>query len=72
MKKYSKNYDQDKDQWFVERQGREYAPHCGESFQLFIGRKPTPCQLALAERWYVIIGIASFDLRVNEQYTIQL
>jgi len=66
------NYDQNQDQWFVELQEREYALHCGESFQLFMARKPMPCRLELAEKWYVVIGGASFDLRENEQYMIQL
>lgn len=66
------NYDQDLERWFVELQEREYALHCGENFQLFIGRKPIPCQLELAEKWYVIMNNTSFDLRENEQYMIQL
>lgn len=66
------NYDQDRDQWFIELKEIEYALHCGESFQLFIGQKPTPCRLELAERWYVVIDTTRFDLRESEQYMIQL
>lgn len=66
------NYDLDQEQWFVELQERDYALHCGESFQLFIGSKPIPCRLELAKKWYVVMDNANFDLRENEQYMIRL
>lgn len=72
MEKYLMNYDWDRNQWLVELQEREYALHCGEVFQLIIGINPTPCRLELAEKWYVVMGIVSFDLRENVQYMIQL
>lgn len=72
LTKYSMNYDQEQEQWLVELQERDYALHCGESFQLFIGKKPISCRLELADKWYVIIGSTSFDLRENEQYMIYL
>lgn len=72
IKKYSMNYDQNQKQWFVKIQEKVYALHCGEVFQLFIGQKAVPCQLELAEKWYVIMSNTSFELRENEQYMIHL
>lgn len=72
MKRYNMHYDPNKEQWFVELRGRNYGLHCGESFELYIGQDPVPCQLELADNWYVIMNDISFDLRVNTQYTINL
>ncbi|TFJ92652.1 DUF5348 domain-containing protein [Lentibacillus salicampi] len=72
MIKYSMHYDQNQEQWFVERQERDYALHCGETFALYIGRRSIPCRLELADKWYVVMEDARFDLRENDQYTIYL
>jgi len=65
-------YDQIQDQWCVELDGREYGLHCGESFELYIGRKTIPCRLELASKWYVIMGNTRFDLREDDQYLVNL
>jgi len=72
MNKYNMHYDQNQEQWLVKLRGREYALHCGESFELYIGQKPIPCRLELADKWYVIMNDTSFDLRANSQYMINL
>ncbi|QQK74890.1 DUF5348 domain-containing protein [Salicibibacter cibarius] len=72
MTKYSMHYDQHQDQWSVELQGRKYSLHCGESFELYIGRKSIPCRLELANKWYVIMGDVNLDLRESDQYMIKL
>jgi len=66
------HYNQVTDQWLIELQGREYALHCGESFELYIGKTPVPCQLELADKWYVIMDDISFYLKGNSQYKIKL
>jgi hypothetical protein len=65
-------YDQIKDQWYVVLRGREYSLHCGENFELYIGRKAIPCQLELANKWYVIMENTRLDLREDDQYTVNI
>lgn len=66
------HYNQIRDQWYVDIHGREYGHHCGESFELYIGPKTIPCQLELANKWYVIVRNTRLDLREDDQYTVKL
>jgi hypothetical protein len=66
------SYDQIQDQWYVVLSGREYGLHCGESFELYIGRKAIPCQLELADKWYVIMEDTRLDLREDDHYTVNI
>ncbi|WP_099354676.1 DUF5348 domain-containing protein [Fredinandcohnia onubensis] len=72
MNKKRMRYDYEQEQWYVDIQGRKYALHCGESFELHIGKKTIPCRLELALSWYVIMDDVRFDLREGDQYTISL
>ncbi|MDC3418738.1 DUF5348 domain-containing protein [Aquibacillus salsiterrae] len=72
MNKTRMRYDQGRDQWFVNLDGREYVLHCGESFELYIGSNALLCQLELASKWYVIMGNTRFDLREHDQYMVNL
>jgi hypothetical protein len=66
------HYDQMRDQWCLDLAGRKYGLHCGESFELYIGRKAIPCQLELDSKWYVIMGEIRLDLRGNDQYKVNI
>ncbi|MFK4997413.1 DUF5348 domain-containing protein [Bacillus sp. N9] len=72
MNRTKMHYDRVRDQWYVLLGGKEYGLHCGEVFDLYIGRKTIPCQLELANKWYVIMGNTRLDLRENDQYTINI
>ncbi|MFD1039642.1 DUF5348 domain-containing protein [Virgibacillus byunsanensis] len=72
MNKNRMRYDRIQDHWYVDLQGREYGLHCGERFELYIGRKAIPCRLELASKWYVIMENTQFDLREDDQYTVIL
>ena len=72
MNTYTMQYDQGKEQWLVEFGEINYFLHCGESFELYIGKRPMRCRLELANNWYVIMDNTSFDLRENSQYMIKL
>jgi hypothetical protein len=72
LNKTRMRYDRTKDHWYVVLRGREYGLHCGESFDLYIGRKAIPCQLELANKWYVIIDNTRLDLREDDQYTVNI
>lgn len=72
MIKHTMHFNQDREQWYVDLQGRDYTLSCGESFDIYIGNKAVPCRLELADKWYVIMDNVSFDLRENHQYQINL
>lgn len=72
MKKTKMHFDRTRDQWYVELAGRKYGLHCGESFELYIGRKAIACQLELGSKWYVIMGDTRLDLRENDLYTVNI
>jgi hypothetical protein len=72
LKKTRMHYDQMQEQWYVDLAGRKYGLHCGESFELYIGRKAIPCQLELSNKWYVIMGDTRLDLRENDQYKVNI
>lgn len=72
MNRTRMRYDKDQDQWYVVKDGKEYGLNCGESFELYIGRKAIPCQLELANKWYVIIENTRLDLRENDQYMVNI
>ncbi len=65
-------YNLHEDQWFVNLRGKEYALNCGENMELHIEGKAIPCRLELADKWYVIMGNVSLDLREKEKYAINL
>jgi len=66
------HYNQIQDQWYVDIHGREYSLHCGEGFEIYIGRKAIPCRLELADKWYIVVGNTRFDLREEDQYLVKL
>ena len=72
MTQYNMYYDQRLEQWMVELRERAYPLHCGESFDLYIGKTPIPCQLELSDKWYVMMNDVSFYLRRNSQYKIKI
>jgi|HigsolmetaAR206D_1030411.scaffolds.fasta_scaffold14703_2 hypothetical protein len=72
MNKNRMRYDHEQEQWYVDIRGMKYALHCGESFELYIGRKSFPCRLELAKNWYVIMDDVRFDLREGDQYTVKI
>ncbi|WP_203557049.1 DUF5348 domain-containing protein [Bacillus sp. B15-48] len=65
-------YDQNQDQWYVALSGGEYGLHCGECFELYIGRTAIPCRLELANRWYIIMENTRLDLREDDQYMVKI
>lgn len=72
MNRTKMRYDQNQDQWYVNLSGKEYGLHCGESFELYIGRKAIPCQLELAKKWYIIIENIRLDLREDDEYLVRV
>ncbi|MDC3413802.1 DUF5348 domain-containing protein [Aquibacillus sp. 3ASR75-11] len=63
-------YDNNRECWMMERNGRTFNLHCGECFELIIGNSKMPCRLELDNQWYVIIHESRFNLRVREVYKI--
>lgn len=50
-------YDKDLECWFVVYEGKEMMMHCGEWFNLCIGKdRGIPCRLELGHQWYVVMG----------------
>lgn len=72
MSRTKMSYDKNKDQWYVVLSGKEYGLHCGESFELYIGRKAIYCQLELANNWYIIMENTRLDLREDDQYMVKI
>lgn len=51
---------------------RDYGLHCGETFELLLGRTRFPCRLEMADSWYVVIADTTLALRPKETYTIYM
>jgi hypothetical protein len=59
-------YQKDLGCWILVKGDCGYPMHCGESFELCIGKdRSVPCRLELGRQWYVILG--SDGVRLNLQ-----
>lgn len=65
-------YNQAEDRWLVDRRGRLYGLHCGESFDLVIGDDQIPCRLELDRHWYVIMQEVRMNLRPQDIYKVNI
>ncbi|TFJ90633.1 DUF5348 domain-containing protein [Lentibacillus salicampi] len=63
-------YNPDLECWMVELRGRSYPLHCGECFELLLGRDKLPCRLELDNDWYVIMEEMRFNLREQDSYKV--
>jgi hypothetical protein len=63
-------YNHDRACWMAELDGRTLSLHCGECFELVIGKNKMPCRLELDSQWYVIIHEEQFNLRTNDIYRV--
>lgn len=72
MNRAMMRYDYIQERWVIDLKGEEYEYdlHCGECFELYIGDKAIPCRLELSRKWYVVMENARFDLREDDQYTV--
>lgn len=64
-------YDYSQDRWTVDLGARRYGLHCGECFSVLLGDTGIPCRLEYADRWYVIMPGARFDLRIHDSYKVE-
>lgn len=66
-------YDQECGRWSVRKGKYEYDLHCGEMFELYIGKRKTmPCRLEWDEGWYVVMENASLALRPHTNYVVNI
>ncbi|MFC4620574.1 DUF5348 domain-containing protein [Camelliibacillus cellulosilyticus] len=63
-------YDDDSDRWIVDFNGRFYGLHCGETFELAIGKTAIPCRIELDSVWYIVLQGIRFNLRKQDTYRI--
>lgn len=65
-------YDPEQERWMVELDGQKHGLHCGELFELKIGKHYIPCRLELGNDWYIVLPGAQFNLRRWETYKIAI
>ncbi|AEF93203.1 hypothetical protein Desca_0653 [Desulfotomaculum nigrificans CO-1-SRB] len=63
-------YDSQQDRWVVVLGNREYGLHCGEYFQLLVGKTNIACRLELDSEWYVIMQDVRLNLKIQETYRV--
>ncbi|MCW2278902.1 DUF5348 domain-containing protein [Heliophilum fasciatum] len=65
------SFDREQDRWVVPIGNWNYGLHCGEYFQLHLGRHSWPCRLELDTQWYVVVhNEVRFNLRTNDKYRV--
>lgn len=65
-------YDPQQDRWVVVMGHREYGLHCGEYFEIWIGKTSIACRLELGNDWYIIMQDARFNLRTQDTYRVKI
>lgn len=59
--------------WLVVLGDTGYRMHCGEPFELRIGKNNgMPCRLELGKQWYVVIGSEGVKLNLRNDQTYQI
>ncbi|WP_067623442.1 DUF5348 domain-containing protein [Alicyclobacillus acidiphilus] len=66
------SYQPNMNRWVVTTGTTDYGLHCGETFELLLGRTRFPCRLEMADSWYVVIADTTLALRQRETYTIYM
>ncbi|MCL4439689.1 MAG: DUF5348 domain-containing protein [Firmicutes bacterium] len=51
---------------------REYGLHCGEYFEIWIGKTSIACRLELGNNWYIIMQGVRFNLRTQDTYRVKV
>lgn len=69
---YDMVYHPEQDRWIVTFDGEPYGMHCGENFEIIVGRQHLTCTLELGSQWYVITERVRFNLREQEKYHVIL
>lgn len=65
-------YEPLEERWVVELNGRHYGLHCGEVFELNLGRQTIPCRLEMDNEWYILMKDTRMNLRPQETYKINI
>ncbi|SED10857.1 DUF5348 domain-containing protein [Paenibacillus sp. GP183] len=65
-------YDIEQEKWCMRQGVRSYGLHCGECFDLYIGKTAYPCRLELDTDWYVILPETKFTLHLRTVYQVRM
>ncbi|MCF8568576.1 DUF5348 domain-containing protein [Alicyclobacillus tolerans] len=66
--RYLKEYDR----WVAEVGEEMFSLHCGEGFELHMGRRKVPCRIEMGRTWYVIMEDIPLVLMQNRTYRISI
>ncbi|GMA52259.1 hypothetical protein GCM10025857_36160 [Alicyclobacillus contaminans] len=72
MRRAVLRYVEEYDRWFANVGKQMTALHCGEGFQLHMGRRKVDCRIEMGRTWYVIMGDVPLALMKNKTYLISI
>jgi hypothetical protein len=65
-------YREEQDRWIADTGNQMFSLHCGEGFQLHVGRQKVNCRIEMARTWYVIADDVPLGLLKNKEYLISI
>ena len=65
-------YLKEQDRWFADIGKQMFSLHCGEGFQIHIGRQKVHCRIERGKTWYLIVDDVPLGLLENKEYVISI
>ena len=72
MRRAVLRYMEEYDRWFADVGKEMFSLHCGEGFQLHMGRRKVPCRIEMGRTWYVFAEDVPLVLMQNRTYLISI